>query len=236
MTTELTLLGLLLRADIVVKVTLLVLLLASLVCWTIIIDQSCRLVAARKEVRQFADAVARGLAPQHWLAAGLRKAMGKETIPAAVLTSGVAELQDGDRAGGLREDLAQRRDRVERAMRLTMSEQLRALEARLPFLATVGSVAPFVGLFGTVWGIMNAFLGIAHSNDTSLAVVAPGIAEALFATAIGLAAAIPAVVAYNKLGDIQRKLAQDLSIAIGRAAMRLARHAPVHDANAAAAE
>jgi biopolymer transport protein ExbB/TolQ len=152
------------------------------------------------------------------------------------LKAGVAELQEGDRAGGLHEDWGQRRDRVERAMRLAMGEQARALEARLPFLATVGSVAPFIGLFGTVWGIMNAFLGIAHSNDTSLAVVAPGIAEALFATAIGLAAAIPAVVAYNKLGELQRKLVQELSIAIGRAAMRLARHASaVEPASTAAA-
>jgi biopolymer transport protein TolQ len=199
MTTDLTILGLLLRADIVVKATLLTLLLASLVSWAIIIDQSVRLAGSRRDVRRFGDAVRRGLSPQLWLAAGRRDGTAKETITAAVLKAGVAELQEGDRAGGLHEDWGQRRDRVERAMRLAMGEQARALEARLPFLATVGSVAPFIGLFGTVWGIMNSFQSIAVSKNTSLAVVAPGIAEALFATALGLVAAIPAVIAYNKL-------------------------------------
>ena len=84
-------------------------------------------------------------------------------------------------------------------MRLVLSGQLRRLETHLPFLATLGSAAPFIGLFGTVWGIMRSFAGIAAANNTSLAVVAPGIAEALFATAIGLFAAIPAVIAYNRL-------------------------------------
>jgi TolQ protein len=231
MTADLTLLGLLLRADIVVKATLLVLLLASMICWAIIVDQTIRLRAVRRDVRHFGQAVARGLAPQHWVApvrAG--KAGAERTVPVTVLAAGLAELAEP----AVGEDWGQRRERIERAMRLAMTEQLRALEARLPFLATVGSVAPFVGLFGTVWGIMNAFLGIAQSSDTSLAVVAPGIAEALFATAIGLAAAIPAVVAYNKLGDMQRKLAQDLAVAVGRAALRLGR--PVAAAAAAAAE
>ena len=85
---------------------------------------------------------------------------------------------------------------------VTLAREVDRLEKRLLFLASVGSAAPFVGLFGTVWGIMNAFQGIAASKNTSLAVVAPGIAEALFATAIGLLAAIPAVVAYNKLASI----------------------------------
>ena len=84
-------------------------------------------------------------------------------------------------------------------MRLALNAELRRLEVRLPFLATLGSAAPFIGLFGTVWGIMRSFEGIAAAHNTSLAVVAPGIAEALFATAMGLAAAIPAVVAYNKI-------------------------------------
>ena len=90
-------------------------------------------------------------------------------------------------------------------MRLALNAELRHLEVRLPFLATLGSAAPFIGLFGTVWGIMNSFASIAASKNTTLAVVAPGIAEALFATALGLVAAIPAVLAYNKLsGDIGR--------------------------------
>ena len=90
-------------------------------------------------------------------------------------------------------------------MSLVISKEMDELEKGIPFLASVGSVAPFIGLFGTVWGIMNSFAAIAESKNTSLAVVAPGIAEALFATALGLAAAIPAVVAYNKFsGDLEK--------------------------------
>src|ERR1700751_119441 len=94
--------------------------------------------------------------------------------------------------------MAERRERIDRAMRLALSAQLRQLEHRLPFLASLGSAAPLIGLFGTVWGIMRSFNAIAAANNTSLAVVAPGIADTLFATAMGLAAAIPAVIAYNK--------------------------------------
>ena len=96
-------------------------------------------------------------------------------------------------------------------MRGATKRQLKELETGLPFLATLGSAAPFIGLFGTVWGIMNSFTAIAQTKDTSLAVVAPGIAEALFATAVGLAAAIPAVVAYNQI-----------TVALGRASDRMA--------------
>jgi biopolymer transport protein TolQ len=95
--------------------------------------------------------------------------------------------------------------RIEKSMSLVISKEMDELEKGIPFLASVGSVAPFIGLFGTVWGIMNSFAAIAESKNTSLAVVAPGIAEALFATALGLAAAIPAVVAYNKFsGDLEK--------------------------------
>jgi biopolymer transport protein TolQ len=97
--------------------------------------------------------------------------------------------------GSLRASLAQR---IDRAMATTIAREISTIERYMSFLATVGSTAPFVGLFGTVWGIMNSFSAIAGSQNTSLAVVAPGIAEALFATALGLVAAIPAVIAYNK--------------------------------------
>jgi biopolymer transport protein TolQ len=99
--------------------------------------------------------------------------------------------------------------RVEKVMDVTISREVERLERRLTFLATVGSIAPFVGLFGTVWGIMSSFQAIAVSKNTSLAVVAPGIAEALFATALGLLAAIPAVIFYNKFNaDVARQAAQ----------------------------
>jgi len=100
--------------------------------------------------------------------------------------------------------------RIERSMSVEVSKQIKQLEKGMTFLASVGSVAPFVGLFGTVWGIMNSFQSIAQSKNTSLAVVAPGIAEALFATALGLAAAIPAVVAYNRFSSQIENLAERL--------------------------
>jgi biopolymer transport protein TolQ len=121
------------------------------------------------------------------------------------------------------ETLSERRERIERAMRLTLGAELRRLEARLPFLATLGSAAPFIGLFGTVWGIMRSFTGIAAANNTSLAVVAPGIAEALFATAMGLAAAIPAVVAYNKITVDLGRFAGRMQGLIGRSSSMLSR-------------
>ena len=102
------------------------------------------------------------------------------------------------------------RDRLESAMRAAVKRKLKSIEQGLPFLATLGSAAPFIGLFGTVWGIMNSFTAIAQQKDTSLAVVAPGIAEALFATAVGLAAAIPAVIFYNQI-----------TVALGRASDRV---------------
>ena len=117
--------------------------------------------------------------------------------------------------------------RIEQAMRETAAGHLRRVEPGLPLLATIGSTAPFIGLLGTVWGIMHSFAGIAASNDTSLAVVAPGIAEALFATAIGLVAAIPAVMAYNKLATDLGRLGQRLDSTITRVGAELSRERPV---------
>lgn len=194
---DLSMLGLFLQADPIVKGVMVVLVGASVVCWAIIIDKILRVLALRREVLRL-----------ELLAAG-RSADGVPPgLGARLLAAGRREEPE------FGESRAEYRARLERAMRAAVSAELRRIEPGLPFLATVGSAAPFVGLFGTVWGIMNSFTAIAQSNDTSLAVVAPGIAEALLATAMGLAAAIPAVVAYNKL-----------AVAIGRAARRL--HAAV---------
>ena len=138
-----------------------------------------------------------------------------------VLSAGWAESIEA--AWPAPESLNERRERIERAMRLALNAELRRLEARLPFLATLGSAAPFIGLFGTVWGIMRSFTGIAAANNTSLAVVAPGIAEALFATAMGLAAAIPAVVAYNKITVDLGRFAGRMNGLIGRSGNILSR-------------
>ena len=115
------------------------------------------------------------------------------------------------------------RDRLEQAMRGAMKRELKGIEKGLPFLATLGSAAPFIGLFGTVWGIMNSFTAIAQSKDTSLAVVAPGIAEALFATAVGLAAAIPAVIAYNQFTVALGRASDKIGPALAGLARSLAR-------------
>jgi len=113
--------------------------------------------------------------------------------------------RSADRVVGSAETKASLQQRIERVMQITLGREMERLERHMIFLASVGSSAPFIGLFGTVWGIMNSFTSIAASENTSLAVVAPGIAEALFATALGLVAAIPAVIGFNKLsGDLGR--------------------------------
>jgi biopolymer transport protein TolQ len=144
-----------------------------------------------------------------------------ESPAGLVIAAGVAE--GTATASQIPETVGERRERIERAMRLALSAELRRLELRLPFLATLGSAAPFIGLFGTVWGIMRSFGAIAAANNTSLSVVAPGIAEALFATAMGLAAAIPAVVAYNKITVDLGRFAGRMQGLIGRSGTLLAR-------------
>ncbi len=129
------------------------------------------------------------------------------------------EAEDGD----LRQGAAGLQQRMERVMDITLGREMAQIEKRMVFLASVGSAAPFVGLFGTVWGIMNSFTSIAASKNTSLAVVAPGIAEALFATALGLVAAIPAVVAYNKLTTDIGRFAERLETFAGEFSAILSR-------------
>ena len=200
---DFSLAGLFLAADPIVKAVIVILLLASVACWTILIEKTARMVVAGRATRRF-EAVARADAA----IGGLERGDG---LSGAIFSAGLHEWRDhGD--GG--ESRADRRHRIERAMRVAMAAQLRRIEPGLPFLATVGATAPFVGLFGTVWGVMNSFASIATHQDTSLAVVAPGIAEALFATALGLVAAIPAVVAYNRLATQLGRLGQRLGAAI----------------------
>jgi biopolymer transport protein TolQ len=208
-----------LNADPVVKGVLLLLLAASVWSWAVIIDKLWRLGVASRSARGHEERAAAARSPQELLATGGR---GEAGDPAAlVLSAGLAESTAEARPHP--ETAGERRERIERAMRLTLNAELRRLELRLPFLATLGSAAPFIGLFGTVWGIMRSFEGIAAANNTSLAVVAPGIAEALFATAMGLAAAIPAVVAYNKITVDLGRFAGRMQGLIGRSGGLLAR-------------
>ena len=208
-TSDITIYKLLMDADPVVQAVMAGLALASVICWAIILEKIIRTSSLKRQTRELEDVAARG------------QFSGQERsrLSIAVYEAANFEATEGQASD---EDQNDRRARLERAMRRAMKRQFQKAESGLPFLATVGSAAPFIGLFGTVWGIMNSFTSIAQSKDTSLAVVAPGIAEALFATALGLAAAIPAVIAYNQFivglgrtaehsGDAIRILAKKLA-------------------------
>jgi TolQ protein len=213
-THDLSFLGLFLQADPIVKAVMILLVLASLGCWTIVVEKLLRFRNVRRQARVFEMSArsGEGFHPQ-----------SPGTI-GRIITAGQQAYRDQDPS----ESRAERRERIERAMRATLSADMRQLQVGLPFLATTGSAAPFIGLFGTVWGIMNSFSAIAASQDTSLSVVAPGIAEALFATAIGLVAAIPAVIAYNKLTTDLGRLQQSFAAGITALSDRLARDRKTH--------
>ena len=186
-------LALFLQADIVVKVVMAGLVLASVWVWTIIAAFSLRY---RK-----VSAASRSYEHDFWNAADIdafQAQRGSGDVPSAkVAGAAIAEWRRSIKGKNL--DREGTRQRLAQAMDSAIAVEAEQLSERLNFLATVGSVAPFVGLFGTVWGIMNSFFQIGQQQNSSLAVVAPGISEALFATAIGLFAAIPAVIAYNRL-------------------------------------
>jgi biopolymer transport protein TolQ len=198
-------LDLFLSAHIVVKIVMVGLLLASVWSWAIIVEKLVSFRRARSEADKFEQLFWSGQSLEE-LYTGLSRG---RTIAMAALF--VAAMREWKRSveGNIRA-LGGIQMRVEKVMDVTISREMERLERRLLFLATVGSTAPFVGLFGTVWGIMTSFQSIAVSKNTSLAVVAPGIAEALFATAIGLVAAIPAVVFYNKFSADAARLGQRL--------------------------
>jgi biopolymer transport protein TolQ len=183
-----------LEADIVVKVVMVGLLLASIWTWAIIVAQWWKMRRIARENERFER--------DFWKADDIDRfydTRGKEDFPSAkVLAAGISEWRRS--TGGKKVDREGTRSRLAVALNAAISSEVDRMSNRLNILATVGSVAPFVGLFGTVWGIMRSFTDIAGQQSTSLDVVAPGIAEALFATAIGLFAAIPAVIAYNRFG------------------------------------
>ncbi len=206
---DLSPIGMFLAADMVVKAVMVGLALASVITWTIALYKGVELRRARRRVR----AGLRSIAAAPSLAAAAQS-LEDTGVTALLGAAAVAEMRVSGRlpAAGIKE-------RVDSALARLEAGEARRIGAGTGILATVGSVAPFVGLFGTVWGIMNAFIGIADAHTTNLAVVAPGIAEALLATAIGLVAAIPAVVIYNHfaraIGGYKAELA-DASAALGR--------------------
>lgn len=208
MTTELNFLGLFLKASIVVQVIILILLAFSIISWAIIIQRSRILTRALKESVAFED--------RFWSGEDLNK-----------LYEGLSNRRDGLSGSeqiffvGFKEFSRLKQANPDapesiiqgstRAMNLAMNREVEDLETKVPFLATVASISPYIGLFGTVWGIMHAFMALSGVKQATLQMVAPGIAEALIATAIGLFAAIPAVMAYNRLSLKINKLEQNYS-------------------------
>ncbi|KAA2314127.1 protein TolQ [Pseudooceanicola sediminis] len=190
---DFSMLSLFARATLTVKIVMLMLTVASFWSWSIIIQKVIGYRRARAEATEFDRAFWSGEPlDELYDEIGADPSGRSERIFAA----GMTEWRRSHRSDG--QMIAGAQARIDRSMDVAIAKEAETLQAGLPVLATVGSTAPFVGLFGTVWGIMHAFIGIAQSQNTSLAVVAPGIAEALLATALGLLAAIPAVVFYNK--------------------------------------
>ena len=198
-TEDLSILTLVLNASILVQAVMVLLLSLSVASWTIIFRKGSTLRAAQRETERFErDFWAGGDLRTLFDAAQRKMGSAGNAVNAAVL--------ERIFAAGMQEFLkAKEIDAARRAMKAAYQREMDRLEANLPFLASVGSVSPYIGLLGTVWGIMHAFRGLANVQQATLASVAPGIAEALVATAIGLFAAIPAVVAYNRYStDIDR--------------------------------
>jgi biopolymer transport protein TolQ len=201
---DLSLLELITNAHVIVQLIMALLLGLSLVSWTYIFTKLFAIRAARTQTEKFERTFWAGgnLHTLHQAASSQRDQGG---ALARIFEAGMGEYIKGKQAARDALDTGAVLDGARRAMRAAFQRELDALDIHLNFLASVGSVSPYVGLLGTVWGIMNAFLGLASVEQATLAVVAPGIAEALIATAIGLFAAIPAVVAYNRFThDIDR--------------------------------
>ena len=213
-----SMIDLLLRADIVVQIVLVILLLASVWSWAIIVEKLFALGGTRKKALNYEENFWSGQLDD------VEARPGVGDNPAARVFSSISR-EWNDVRRGLAMDTAPMIERAERSMRAAVDREVGRQSSGLGVLATVGSVSPFLGLFGTVWGIMNAFINIGQQQDTSLATVAGPIAEALFATGLGLVAAIPAVIFYNKFSGDLNKLADQLDTFSQDVLVRLSRRA-----------
>ena len=197
---DFSILNLFLRADIIVKSVIIILITTSIYSWAIIIEKYKLFKKINKSSEEFENKFWKSRSAESFynnLPEKIDDPMAgvfKDTMQAIIKSKSKSNLSN----------------RLESTLEVSIEKQMNVIEKSYTFLATVGSTAPFIGLFGTVWGIMNSFQSIAISRNTSLAIVAPGIAEALFATALGLLAAIPAVVAYNKFNSESKKYSQKL--------------------------
>jgi biopolymer transport protein TolQ len=195
---DMSMIGMFLQADIVVKLVMVMLMVASFWVWAIVFDKLLKIRRVNAQADAFEDAFwSGGSLEELYDRIGNRPADPMSAVFAAAMREWRRSTAAGTKGGSVNKGGLQQR--IDRQMGVTLGREMDRLEKFMPFLASVGSAGPFIGLFGTVWGIMNSFIAIAAQKNTSLAVVAPGIAEALFATALGLVAAIPAVLAFNKL-------------------------------------
>ncbi len=195
--TDFSLIQLFLRADFIVKAVIVILIAASVYSWALIFDKYKLFKKIEKSTTTFEEKFWKSKSAESFY----NSFSNKEKDPVAtIFQSAMIELiRTKSKSSSVQSA------RVSRVIEISADKEIKSIEKHFTFLATVGSTAPFIGLFGTVWGIMNSFQSIAISRNTSLAIVAPGIAEALFATALGLLAAIPAVIAYNKFNSDSKK-------------------------------
>ena len=205
--TEISFINMFLQADLVVQSVMLLLLFASFWSWAIIFDKFLSIKSIKDKMSRFENEFWSGVSLEKLF----RQIKGKQDHPMAMIfVAAIEELQERINKPKQDQLSASIKERIHQAMQVASNKSMDTIESNLNFLATVGSSAPFIGLFGTVWGIMTSFQAIAASKNTTLAVVAPGIAEALMATALGLAAAIPAVIFYNKFASETNRIANKL--------------------------
>ncbi|MBN4079422.1 protein TolQ [Beggiatoa alba] len=205
MTTDLSILSLIINASVLVQLVMLVLLITSLLSWNVIFQKRKILAKARAEADEFEE--------KFWSGGDLSSLYRQVTSGrhgnaglAVIFEAGFKEFARLHKQDGIDPDPMAVLEGAQRAMRVAMSREIDKLEEHLPFLATVGSTSPYIGLFGTVWGIMNSFRALGNVKQATIAMVAPGIAEALVATAMGLFAAIPAVIGFNRFNTELERL------------------------------
>ena len=194
---DFSLLSLFLRADLVVKSVILILIFASIWSWTIIVEKLIKMKRLKQIESEFDEIFWSGNSFEDLFETFN---YNQNDPKSKIFCAAIEEWKKSNKTKNINSsNIESLKERMQRSMQVTFNKEAESIEKNLTFLATAGSTAPFVGLFGTVWGIMNSFQSIAVAQNTNLSVVAPGIAEALFATALGLFVAIPAVVAYNKI-------------------------------------
>lgn len=198
---DMSFIGLFMQASLVVKLVMILLIVISITSWAYIFQRSRILSRAQLELEYFEDKFWSGTDLN-----GLYRELSEQDSVAGPNSIFVAGFREFVRLRKSTDDAELVLDGASRAMRIALSREVNHLEARLSFLATVGSTSPYIGLFGTVWGIMNSFIALGQVKQATLAMVSPGIAEALIATAIGLFAAIPAVIAFNRFSNQVEKL------------------------------